>query len=160
MNTENGLDTIMMITADFPRLTVSPCEWYASDVIPQMRRDLRQTYDIPAAVDCNVVEPNDLIFRRLSLPPEDVSAGCDGSPKIDSAAVDYGTGAVGLDDLIFRRTNLPPDEFSAGRNGDYIYMAQPMDWALSMQSTSDTFSDLPRDLDDAVYGWQPSLFAG
>ena len=32
-----------------------------------------------------------------------------GSLMIDSAAVDYGTGAVGLDDLIFRRKNLPPD---------------------------------------------------
>ena len=111
MNTENGLDTIMMITTDSPRLTVTPGEWYASDVLPQIRRDLRQTYGIPAAVDCNAVEPNDLIFRRPSLPPEDVSAGCDGnygSHKIDSAAVDYGTGAVGLDDLIFRRTSFPP----------------------------------------------------
>ena len=32
MNTENGLDTIMMITTDSPRLTVTPGEWYASDV--------------------------------------------------------------------------------------------------------------------------------
>ena len=75
-------------------------------------------------MDCNAVEPNDLIFCRLSLPPEDVSAGRDGnygSPKIDSATVEYGTGAVGLDDLIFHRTNLPLDEFSAGRNGDYIW---------------------------------------
>ena len=122
MNTENEL--IMMITAVSPRLTVTPGEWYASDVLPQIRRDLRQTYGIPAAVDCNAVEPNDLIFRRLSLPPEDVSAGRDGnygSPKIDSAAVDYDTGAVGLDELIFHRTNLPLDEFSAGRNGDYIW---------------------------------------
>ena len=58
------------------------------------------------------------------MQPEDVSAGRDGNygaTKIDTAAVDYGTGAIGLDDLIFRRTNLPPDEFSAGRNGDYIW---------------------------------------
>ena len=105
MNMENGLDTIMMITTDSPRLTVTPDEWYASDVLTQIRRDLRHTHDISAAVDCNAVEPNDLIFRRLSLPPGDVSAGCDGnygSPKIDSAAVE-------LDDLIFRRKNLPPD---------------------------------------------------
>ena len=70
-----------------------------------------------------VTRLNRMIFRRLSLLPEDVSAGCDGnygSPKIDSAAVDYGTGAVGLDDLIFRHTNLPPDEFRAERR---IYMA-------------------------------------
>ena len=41
---------------------------------------------------------NDLIFRRLSLLPED-----------DSAVVDYDTGSVGLDDLIFRRKNLPAE---------------------------------------------------
>ena len=48
---------------------------------------------------------NDLIFRRLSLPPED-----------DSAAVDYYTGAVGLDDLIFRWLSFPPEAFAAGWN--------------------------------------------
>ena len=77
-----------------------------------------------AAADSGTVELDDLIFRRLSLPLEEVSAGRDGnygSLKIDSATVDYGTGVVGLDDLIFRGTNLPPDEFSAGRNGDYIW---------------------------------------
>ena len=143
MNTENRLDMIMMITTDSPRLTVTPGEWYASDVLTQLRRDLRQTYGIPevtgamydcrtvwgsprmysAAVDCNAVEKN-MVFHRLSLPPEELSAGRDGNygfPKIDSAAVDYGTGAVRLDDLIFRCTIFPPDEFSAGRNGDYIW---------------------------------------
>ena len=100
------------------------------------------TYDFPetdcATADSGAAEMNDLIFRRLSLPPED-----------DTAAGDYDTSAVGLDDLIFRRlsflpeefaggvnpgadacdamkigdmiyrgTNLPPNEFSAGRNGD------------------------------------------
>ena len=112
MNTENELDTIMMITTDSPRLAVTPGEWYASDVLSHIRRDLRHTHDISAAVDCNAVEPNDLIFRRLSLPPEDVSAGRDGnygSPKIDSAAVE-------LDDLILRRTSFPPEEFAAGWN--------------------------------------------
>ena len=44
-----------------------------------------------------------------------------GFPQIDSAAVDYGTGVVGLDDLIFRRTSFPPHEFSARRDGDYIW---------------------------------------
>ena len=90
----------MMITTDSPRLTVTPGEWYASDV--QIRRYLRQTDGIPAVVDCNAVEPNDLIFRRLSFPPEDVSAGRDGnygSPKIDSTAVDYGTGDYTWRDL-------------------------------------------------------------
>ena len=77
-----------------------------------------------AAADSGAVELDDLIFRRLSLPPEQISARRDGnygSLKIDSTAVDYVTGAVGLDDLIFRHTNLPPDEFSARRNGDYIW---------------------------------------
>ena len=89
----------MMITTDSPRLTVTPGEWCASDVPTQLRCDLRLTYGTPevtgamygcrtvwgyprmyyAAVDCNVVEPNDLIFRRLSLLPEDVSAGRDGN---------------------------------------------------------------------------------
>ena len=109
-NTENGLDTIRMITTDSPRLTVTPGECYASDVITQIRRDLRHTHDNSAAVNCNAVELNDLIFRRLNLPPE-----CDGtyvSPKLDSAAAD--SGAVGLDDLTFRRLSFPPEEFAAG----------------------------------------------
>ena len=120
MNTENGLDTIMMITTDSPRLTVTPGEWYASDVLAQIRCDLRHTYDISAAVDCNAVEPNDLIFRRLSLPPGDVSAGRNenyGSPKMDSAAAD--SGAVEMDDLIFPWLSLPPEDVSAGRDGHY-----------------------------------------
>ena len=138
MNTENGLDTIMMITTDSPRLAVTPGEWYASGMLTLLSRDLRRMngamynsrteWGFPqvdsAVADSGTVELDDLIFRRLSLPPEEVSAGRDGnygSLKIDSAAVDYGTGAVGLDDLIFRRTNLPPDEFSTGWNGDYIW---------------------------------------
>ena len=32
MNTENGLDTIKMTKTDFPRLAVTPGEWYASDM--------------------------------------------------------------------------------------------------------------------------------
>ena len=79
-NTENGLDTIMMIiTTDSPRLTVTPGECYASDVTTQIRPDLRHTHDTSAAVNCNTVEPKYLIFRRLSLPPENESAGCDGN---------------------------------------------------------------------------------
>ena len=74
-----------------------------------------------------------MTFRRTSFPPDEFSAGRDrnymedysivwGFPQIDSAAVDYGTGAVELDDLIFRRTSFPPDELSAGRDGDYIWL--------------------------------------
>ena len=66
-------------------------------------------------MDCSAIEPNDLIFRRLSLPLEDVSAGRDGnygSPKIDPATAD--SGAVELDDLIFRRLSFLLEEFAAG----------------------------------------------
>ena len=114
-NTENGLDTIRMITTDSPRLTVAPGECYASDLITQIRRDLRHTHDNSAAVNCNTVELNDLIFRQLNLPPENDSAGCDGtygSPKLDSAAAD--SGAVSLDDLTFRQLSFLPEEFAAG----------------------------------------------
>ena len=61
------------------------------------------------------MEPNDIIFFRLCLPPENVSAGRDenyGSPKIDSAAVE-------LNDLTFRRLRLPPGNVFAGRDGNY-----------------------------------------
>ena len=88
-NTENGLDTIRMITTDYPRLTATPGECYAREVITQIRRDLGHTHDNSAAVNCSAGELDDLIFRRLNLPPENDSAGCDGtygSPKSDSAA--------------------------------------------------------------------------
>ena len=135
----------MMINTDSPRLTVTPGEWYASNVLTQTRRDLRHPYVISAAVDCNAVVRIDLILCRLRLPPEYVATGRDGKygfPKIDcaaadsgavkmndlmfrrlgsppeddSAAVDYDTGAGGLDDLIFRRLSFPPEEFAAGWN--------------------------------------------
>ena len=113
-------------------------------------------------IDSAAVELDDLIFRRPNLPPEDVSAGCDGnygSLKIDSAVVDYGTGAVGLDDLIFRHTNLPPNEFSARRNGDYIWRDLWTGPSVCNRSViGHSLSDHLTDLDDAVYGWQPSLF--
>ena len=93
----------MMITTDSPRLTVTPGEYYVSDVTTQIRRDLRHTHDISAAVNCSAVELDDLIFRRLTLPPENDSPVRDasyGSPKIDSAADK-------LDDLIFCRLSFP-----------------------------------------------------
>ena len=58
-----------------------------------------------AAADSGTADMNDLIFRRLSLPPND-----------DSATVDYDTGAVGLDDLIFRWLSFPLEEFAGGGN--------------------------------------------
>ena len=108
-----AVDTIMMITTYSPRLTVTPGEWYAIDVFTQTRSDLRHTYDISAALDSNAMVRNDLIFRRLSLPPEDVSAGRDGKygfPKIDCATAD--SGVVEMNDLIFRRLSLPPEDDS------------------------------------------------
>ena len=74
-----------------------------------------------AVADCGAGELDDFIFRRTSFPPDELSAGRDGNytedystvwgfPHIDSAAVDYGAGAVELDDLIFRRMSFPPDE--------------------------------------------------
>ena len=104
----------MMITTDSPRLTVTPGEWYGSDAFTQTRHELRHTCDISAAADCNAVTRNDLIFRWLSLPPEDVSAGRDGTydfPKTDCAAAD--SGADEMNDQIFRRLILPPEDDSA-----------------------------------------------
>ena len=95
MNTENGLDTIKMTETDSPRSAVTPGEWYASDMLTQIRRDLRQIYVIPEVIgamyDCRTVW---------------------GSPRMNSAAVD-------LDDLIFNRLSFPPEELSAGRDGNY-----------------------------------------
>ena len=85
MYTENGHDTIMMITTDSPRLTVTPGEWYASDVFTQTSHGGLQ--------------------RSGTL--EDVSAGRDGKygfPKIYCAAAD--SGAVEMNDLIFCRPGV------------------------------------------------------
>ena len=124
MNTENGLDTILMITTDSPRLAVTPGEWYASSMLTLLSRDLRRMNGAmynsrtergfpqvdSAAADSGVVELDDLIFRRLSLPPEEVSAG--------------------------REPDFPPHEFAAGRvfrrAERRLYMARPVDWAVSM----------------------------
>ena len=87
---------------------------------------------------------NNLISRRLCLPPEEVSAGLDETddfpgtdcaaadsgtadlndlifrqlslPPADSASIAYDTGTMGLDDLIFRRLSLSPEECAGGRN--------------------------------------------
>ena len=47
MNTEYGLDRIMMTNTDSPRLAVSPGECYASDMLTTMRTELRQMNGIP-----------------------------------------------------------------------------------------------------------------
>ena len=73
--------------------------------------DCRTGWDFPqcdsTVVGCNVVELDELTFRRSSFPPEEFPAGGDTC------------GVVMLDDLIFRRTSFPPDELSAGRDGIY-----------------------------------------
>ena len=127
MNTEYGLDQLMMTNMESPRLAVTPGELYASDTLTPLSRDLRQMNGIPAVmgamydcrtgwdfpqcdsttVDCNAVELDELTFRRPSFPPEEFPAGGDTC------------GVVMLDDLIFRRTSFPPDELSAGRDGIY-----------------------------------------
>ena len=115
MNTEFGLDQLMMTSMDSPRLAVTPGEWYASDALTPLSRELRQTngilevmgamndcrtgWDFPqfdsTAVDCSAVELDDLTFRRPGFPPEEVHAGGDTC------------GVVMLD--------FPPHEFSSGR---------------------------------------------
>ena len=85
MNMENGLDTIMMITTDSPRLAVTPGEWCASVMLTLLSRDLRQMNSA-------------MLNSRTEL----------GLLQVDSAAAD--SGAVEMDDMIFRRA-----EFAAGR---------------------------------------------
>ena len=87
----NGLDRIMMMNTESPRLAVTPGEWYASNMLATMSTDLLQMMEIPDVIgamkDCRTVW---------------------GFPQIDSATVDCGT--VELDDLIFRRMSFPPGE--------------------------------------------------
>ena len=101
MNTEYGLDKVMMTNTDSPWLAVTPGEWYVSDMLTTMRTDLSQMNGIPeligAMYDCRTVW---------------------GFPQIDYTAVD--SGAVELDDLTFRRTSFPPDKLSAGRDRNYM----------------------------------------
>ena len=81
----------MVIPTDSPRLTVTPGEWYGSDVLTQIRHELRDARDISATVDCNAVIRSELISRRLGLPPEEVSTRRDGTddfPETDCAAAD------------------------------------------------------------------------
>ena len=168
LNTENGrLDGSMMTNTESPRLAVNLGEWYASEMIQVIRTDLRQTNGFTemmgamcdyttvevftqidsAVADCAAGELDDLIFRRTSFPPDELSAGRDGNytedystvwgfPHIDSAAVDYCAGAVELDDLIFRRTSFPLDELSAGRDGDYIWLDLWTDLAVCTRSVT------------------------
>ena len=127
MKTEYGLDQLMMTNMDSPRLAVTPGEWYDSDTLTPLSRDLRQMYGIPelmgamydyrtawdfhqfdsTAADCSTVELDDLTFRQPGFPPDEVPAGGDTC------------GVAILDDLILRRMSFPLDELSAGRDGIY-----------------------------------------
>ena len=64
--------------------------------------------------DTGAVGLDDLVFRRLSFPPDEFATGED--KATDACDV------MNIGDMIFRRTNLPLDEFSAGRNGIYIWL--------------------------------------
>ena len=92
-NTENELDTIILIDTDSPRLTVTPGECHDS-YGTQIRCDIRQTHDTSAMADGYTTKPNDMILRRL--------AECDDnyiSPEMDSVAVE-------LYDVTFRQCRL------------------------------------------------------
>ena len=101
MNTEYGLDRIMMTNTDSPQLAVILGEWYASDILVTTSTDLRQTHGIPDVIgtmnDCRTAW---------------------GFPHFDSAVVDCG--AAELVDLNFRRTSFQLDEFFAEHDGDYV----------------------------------------
>ena len=90
MNTEYGLDQLMMTNMDSPRLAVTSGEWYASDTLTPLSRDLSQMNGIPEVMGAMY----------------DCRTGWD-FPQFDSTAVE-------LDDLTFRRPSFPPKEFSAG----------------------------------------------
>ena len=51
MNTEYGLDKIMMTNTDSPRLAVTLGEWYASEMLTMMTTDLRRKIGFPEMVD-------------------------------------------------------------------------------------------------------------
>ena len=65
-NTENELDTIILIDTDSPRLTVTPGECQASYGGTQIRCDLRQTHDTPAMTDGYTTKPNDMTLHHLA----------------------------------------------------------------------------------------------
>ena len=75
---------------------------------------ISHTDDFPetdcAMADSGAANMNDLIFRRLSLSPEECAGGRNTAADVMKFAV-----------MIFRRTKLPANEFSAGQNGGYIW---------------------------------------
>ena len=154
MNTEYGLDQSLMTNTDYPRLAVTPGEWYVSETIRLIKTDLRQMNGFTriigtmcdcwtvggcpqldsAAADCGTVGLDYLNFRRTSFPPDELSAGRNRIYTTDCNTVwgfchiDSAAANCGVVDLIFRRTNFPPDDLSAGRDRDYIWRDL---WSLS-----------------------------
>ena len=74
-----------------------------------------------------------------------------GFPKIDSAAVDYDTGAVELDDLMFRRASFPPDELET-IYGWLVSVHSISDWVTPVRIISQTWTML-----SLVGSYLPSL---
>ena len=68
MNMKYGLDQLMMTNMDSPRLAVTPGEWYASDTLAPLSRELRQMNGIlkvmGAMYDCRTGWD----FPNLTLP--------------------------------------------------------------------------------------------
>ena len=116
MNMENEMDMIILIDTDYPRLTVTPGECYASYGGTQIRCDLRHTHDTSAVTDGYTVKPNYMILRRTSFHPENASAECD--ENYISLEIDYA--AVELNDLTFRRLRLPQSDVSTDRDENYV----------------------------------------
>ena len=142
-NTENELDTIILIDTDSPRLTVTPGECHVSYGGTQIRCDLRRTHDTSAMTDGYTMKPNDMIlrhlaecdesyisaeidsaavelydviFRRLRLLRKNVSTRhdkCDGFLNVDCVAAE-------LYDVTFRRLRLPRRDISTERDGSFV----------------------------------------
>ena len=107
MNKEYELDWSLMTNTDSPRLAVTPGEWYASEAIRMIRTDLRQMNGFAriigamcdcwtvgvcpqldsVAADCGAVELVNLIVRRTSFPPDELSARRDRIYTIDCNTV-------------------------------------------------------------------------
>ena len=67
MNTEYGLDKIMMTNTDSPRLAVTPGEWYASEMLTMMTTNLRQMNGFPEMIDAIINAEQWGVFHRSIL---------------------------------------------------------------------------------------------
>ena len=139
-----GLDDIIFRRTSFPPHDCSAwCDQTYTEDCSIVRGFPHLESAVDAAVaDCGAVELVDLIVRRTSFPPDELSAGRDriytidcntvwGFPHIASATADCG--AV---DLIFRHTSFPPDDLSTGRDRDYIWRDLWTDPSIYNQSVT------------------------